>query len=66
MEKRMAVLQERWGNARPNIPEFMRDGIWNMLCEQPEALQTLQTTLVGWKETLAEKEKLLAQKTSDL
>ena len=36
MEKRMAVLQERWGNARPNIPEFMRDGIWNMLCEQPE------------------------------
>ena len=31
MEKRMAVLQERWGNARPNIPEFMRDGIWNML-----------------------------------
>ena len=36
LEKRMAVVQERWGKARPNIPEFMRDGIWNMLCEPPE------------------------------
>ena len=36
LEKRMAVVQERWGKARRNIPEFMRDGIWNMLCEQPE------------------------------
>jgi len=36
LEKRMAVVQRRWGEARPNIPEYMRDGIWNMLCEQPE------------------------------
>jgi len=51
LEKRMAVVQERWGKARPNIPEFMHEGIWNMLCEQPEALQTLQTTVVERKDT---------------
>ena len=38
-EKRMAAVHQRWGEAHPNIPEFMRDGIWNMLCEQPEWVQ---------------------------
>ena len=39
LERRMAVVQQRWGEARPNIRESMRDGIWNMLCERPESMR---------------------------
>ena len=65
-EKRMAAVHQRWGEAHPNIPEFMRDGIWNMLCEQPEWVQAQQPKVVELKETLAEKSNLLARKTSEL
>ena len=54
----MAVVQQRWGEARPSIRENMRDGIWNMLSEQPEFWIRILNDEVEQKETLAKKEKV--------